>query len=90
MCLNASSLTDADRVAGAVAPHTQQGRILGRLAFLAPTIQHRLLRGSHRNALTLTDLTEAKIPLAWVDQESWFEQLSSGAKPLCRLASYSN
>jgi DNA invertase Pin-like site-specific DNA recombinase len=71
--LNASPLQSPEILAGATAPATMYERQLARLAMLSPDIQGRIMTGDHAPELSLKQILDAKIPLAWDDQARWFE-----------------
>ena len=60
----------------AIAPVTQYERQLGRLAFLAPELQRRILAGDQPRDLTLRAILKNEMPLAWADQTAWLERIS--------------
>jgi hypothetical protein len=70
--LNASPLTTPAKLALAQAPATQHARQVSRLAFLAPDLQARILRGDEPRGLTLRTILKSEFPLAWADQRALF------------------
>ena len=50
-------------------------RRLAKLTFLAPDIQHDLLAGRHPRGLSMKQILEADVPLAWEDQRTWIRRL---------------
>lgn len=69
---NASPLTPPAQFASAQAPATQHARQLSRLAFLAPDLQARILRGDEPRGLKLRTILKSDLPLAWADQRALF------------------
>lgn len=76
IALKASPLSPSDEQRGAVAPATQYERQLGRLAFLAPELQRRILAGDQPRGVTLRAILKSEMPLAWADQTAWLERIS--------------
>lgn len=74
--LQASPLTEASDLHGAAAPETQYERQLSRLAFLSPDLQRRILAGLQPAGLSLRAMLKTEMPLAWVDQVSWLEEVA--------------
>ena len=54
------------------APASSHRRQLIGLAFLAPDIQEAILAGRQPSGLTLAELTNQKLPVAWADQRKAF------------------
>lgn len=69
-------MTPCDEIAAAQAPETQHARQVSRLAFLAPDLQARVLRGDEPKALTLCSILKSDLPLAWADQRTLFASLA--------------
>ena len=76
MALKASPLSPPEEHRDAVAPATQYERQLGRLAFLAPALQRRILAGDQPRGLNLRAILKSEMPLAWADQTAWLESIS--------------
>ena len=76
IALKASPLSPPDEHRNAVAPATQYERQLGRLAFLAPELQRRILAGDQPRGLNLRAILKNEMPLAWADQTAWLERIS--------------
>ena len=76
IALKASPLSPPDEQRDAIAPVTQYERQLGRLAFLAPELQRRILAGDQPRDLTLRAILKNEMPLAWADQTAWLERIS--------------
>jgi site-specific DNA recombinase len=75
--LKASPLASPSELTFAVAPATQHEREVARLAFLSPHLQARVMDGQHDAELKLRHLLRSAIPLAWSDQEAWFDRLAA-------------
>jgi hypothetical protein len=73
---NSGPITSRDRIAQAIAPDTQHERLIARLAFLAPDLQEQILDGRQPAGLNLGKFLDDRLPLAWVDQATWFSSPS--------------
>ena len=51
---------------------------LSRLAFLSPELQRRILTERQPASLSLQAMRKTEMPLAWVDQVSWIEEVDEG------------
>jgi site-specific DNA recombinase len=54
---------------------------LSKLAFLAPDLQREILEGRQPRGLSVRDLVEGDMPLAWQDQRLWFRQIPQRSDP---------
>ena len=67
---NATPQRPPDTFQDAFGPASPYVAKLYRLAFLAPDIQHAMLAGQQPRGLTLQQLLDAEIPVAWCDQRT--------------------
>ena len=81
--LKASPLTPAEEMGDAAAPITQHGRLMARLAFMAPNLQRQILEGSQPRSLDLRVVMNGKPPLAWADQAAWLQAIAAEKMPCC-------
>lgn len=69
---NASPGAKLDVLLEAASPADSYARMLMQLAFLAPGIQQALVEGRQPPGLTLQQMLDRGIPIAWVDQRAKF------------------
>jgi len=78
--LGTSPLTSRSDQSEATAPETQHLRHLCRLAFLAPHLQRRIMRGEQGWPLSAKTAIKIRMPLAWADQDRWIERHSARSR----------